>query len=168
MKLRILQFSFLDEIHSHPWGPAGKKERLTSVRMTLLKGCNATLADTEKKHPTRSLHADFPEKEQTAQLRSLLTEDRLREMMKGRIYYAVETVFLYVATFIDRSFGSLERGDLTWMILFYAKMFDELHCNHSGAAWTAEELGGRGRRFQSSGLLVRRLLRRSAHLVYAH
>lgn len=52
--------------------------------------------------------------------------------MEGRSYYAVDTLFPSVVSFIGNSLGFMERCDLTGRNLFYSETVNELLINHNG------------------------------------
>lgn len=77
------------------------------MRAALLKRYTGTLAHIEEKYRAPGWRIEIPKNEQTAQRKCLFTEERLREMMGGRYYYANDTVLLFVAEFIGKSIGFL-------------------------------------------------------------
>lgn len=54
--------------------------------------------------------------------------------MKGRNYYAADTVLLFVASFIDRSLSSVDRYESARMRRFYTEMVSELLFSRNAAA----------------------------------
>lgn len=93
--------------------------------------CSGILAHFEDKFSVSGLHADFATKEQTAQLKGLLTKEVLRMVGSGRNKYAVDTVFQLAATLTDRSLGSVERCDLTGMSILYSRMVRRMFFNRN-------------------------------------
>lgn len=85
---------------------------------------------------------DIAKKDQTAHLSGLLTEHKQQEGMDERSYYAVDKVVLFVASFVDRSFGFVERCSWKRVNVFYAKKVKKLLFDHNGEAWAAEERAG--------------------------
>lgn len=112
--------------YRHALGLAGKRRRLGSVSLQLLQACNAVLAHTEEEHPVPVLHVAFAKKERTAQLDGLFTGGRLQGMRKESNYYAVDTVFLFPASFIDRILGIARSCDLTGKTVFYTETATKL------------------------------------------
>lgn len=65
------------------------------------------------------MHVDSAGKKQTAKLNGLYTEKGLRGMTERGKYFAVGTVFPFVATYIDRNLDFVERCNLTPMNVLY-------------------------------------------------
>lgn len=60
--------------------------------------------------------------------------------MEKRNYHDVDTVLLFVASFIYRSPGFVEKGDFTRMNVVYSKRISKLLFDKIGEVWTAGEL----------------------------
>lgn len=58
---------------------------------------------------------NFAQREDSAHLRGLLTEDRLRWMLKEKNYYAVYRVSPFISCFTGKSFGFEGHYELTQM-----------------------------------------------------
>lgn len=110
--------------------------------MAPLKARNAVLAHIEKKYPGLGLHLKFAEKEHTSKLDGLFRGDALREIMEGENYFPVSKGFPFVASFMNGSFGFVERRNFARMDVFYTENVRKLPLSHDGPAWTAEELAG--------------------------
>lgn len=67
-------------------------------------------------------------------------KDGLRRMMEGGNYCAVETVFLFVTAFIERSLGFWERCDRTQMIALYTEMVSKMLFDRIDGAQVKSEL----------------------------
>lgn len=80
------------------------------------------LPQIEEKYPIPCLLIDFAQKGQTAQLEDLFRGMGLRGMGEGRNYCAFDTAFPFVAAFIDRRLGCLERCELIQMGVLYTEM----------------------------------------------
>lgn len=140
LKTCLVQYLSSDEIYSHPCGPNGKRKRLSSVRMALLRACNAILAHVEEKYALPGLHVDFAKTGKTTQLNGLFTADGLRGMLEGKDYYAVDMVFPFVAAFIDRSLGFEEKCELTRMNVLYIEIINKVLVDHRDRRWREGEL----------------------------
>lgn len=112
---------------------------LNLVRLLLLKACKGILAHNEGKCPVSGLYVDHTIKQQTAQLDGLFREDGLRGIMRGRNYYASDIVFPFVAPFIHKIFGFVERCSLTTMTVLYTEMANKVLFDQSGGAWVEGE-----------------------------
>lgn len=81
---------------------------------------------------------DYAKKKQPAQLSSLFTKETLRADER-RNYYALGTVFPFVAKCADRSFGFVNRCDLTRVSMLYAETVNKMLLDYSGSAWVEDE-----------------------------
>lgn len=59
LKTSLIQYLCLDEIRSHPGGPARKQKRLRSVSLTLFKAFIVVLAHKKEKRQVPGFHVDF-------------------------------------------------------------------------------------------------------------
>lgn len=98
----FIQYLSCNDVLSHPPRPTRKRKKLKSLKVSLLEARNGILARLEEKYALSRLHINFSEKEELAQL---LSEDDLQAMLDGRDYNVADTVFLYVASFTDKSIG---------------------------------------------------------------
>lgn len=89
------------------------------MRLTLLNACNDKLAHIEERYPAPDLRIILADKAQTAKLNGRYTRDGRKGMMEGRNYCAIEAVCPFVAALVDRTFGFVERWDLTLVSVLY-------------------------------------------------
>lgn len=73
-----------ENILSPSGGLAGKQNWPSLVTELLLTARITVMAHIERRYPVLDLHVDFAMKEQTVQLRGLLTEDGRREIIEER------------------------------------------------------------------------------------
>lgn len=71
-----------------PRSPLGKQKRLSPVRLQLLETWKGVLAYNDEKYSLSGLYVDYAKNEQPAQLKGVLTGERLRGLMEGKNHYA--------------------------------------------------------------------------------
>lgn len=140
LKLFLLHYLSSDKIPGHPECLADKRKKLSLLRLSLFRVYSTILAQSEEKYPLSDLRVNFAKIVEKAKLNRLFTVDKPRGMIERTNYYAVDTVFPFVAPFLDKSPGFVERCDFTRMNVLYTKMVSKLPFDHNGAAWTAEEV----------------------------
>lgn len=96
-----------------------ESKKVTSVGLAVLRERSGTLARVEVSYPALVSNVDFVRKENTAQLNGLYTKEKLQGMINGRSCNAVDSVFAFVATFIDKTFRFCEeiRLDLSGRVV---------------------------------------------------
>lgn len=70
----------------------------------------------------------------------MLKEKRQQKLMKERTHYVVDTVFPFVTAFTYRSFGFVERCELTRMKCFHSEMCNEALFNHESGFQVKDEV----------------------------
>lgn len=115
LKNCLIQYLSSEKMYSHPDGPSGKQKRVSLLKTPLFRACNSILAQIEEKYALPGLHVNFAKREKSAQLNGLFTGDGLRGMLEGKDYYAVDMVFPFITSFIDRSLGFEGCFELTRM-----------------------------------------------------
>lgn len=94
--------------------------------MLLFRACSGIMVHIEEKYPVRGLYLKFAKRKQIAHLKGLLTKVRLRGIVAGKIYYAVDNVFQFASAYIDRSLDFAKRCDLTPMSVLYTEVLGEV------------------------------------------
>jgi len=124
---RLLKNCFTEYLHSNsvttnPVGARRYQRTLSSQRIQVLKVCNAILAEVENTYPASGLHVDFSKTEKTSQLNGLFLREGVRGMLEGKNFRAVDMVFPFVLSFIDRILGFQGTADLTSVHTMYTEI----------------------------------------------
>lgn len=140
LKSFLIQCLSCDDLYSHPLGPAEKWRKLNLLKISPLRLCHEILAHVAQKHTLPGLHVDFAKKEKTAELDGLSIRDGPRQMFGGKEHYADDTVFLLVASFIDRNIGFGTNCDLTGINMQYIDIVDKVLVDHTKLRRVEKEL----------------------------
>lgn len=122
----LAHYLISNEIHSYAGSPSVKQNRLESVWLWLLKARSSVVAHLGAKHPVLGLYVYFSKKKRAAQLSSLFTEKRMREVLMRRSCYAGEKAFLFLATSFFKRTGSVQKSGLTWMSIFCTQIVSKM------------------------------------------
>ena len=79
-----------------------------SVRTSILNGVNDMLRLIEQDSQIPDFHVDFSGKESGNRLNGLYKQDGLTGMLEAKNYRSIDTVFPFIATYIDRCCGELD------------------------------------------------------------
>ena len=85
MRIKELLTSYLTttSLLTHPDGPTGKRRPFSSVRNSVLRGCNTVLAILQRDYVLDSTKLYFPNNEPSSQLNCLYVTQGLRSMLVG-------------------------------------------------------------------------------------
>lgn len=98
-----------------------KQSAICSKKTAILSGCNTLLRAIERDSGVSGLHVDFSGKDASSCLNGIFLQTGLRGMLEGKDYRRLDTVFPFVAAFIDTVTGS-ETGQLTKVHMLYTEL----------------------------------------------
>ena len=102
-----------------------KPSVIRSKKTSILSGCNTLLRAIERDSGVSGLHVDFSGKDASSRLNGIFLQTGLRGMLEGKDYRRLDTVFPFVAAFIDTVAGS-ETGQLTKVHMLYTELLLQL------------------------------------------
>lgn len=102
-------------------GHKSKQQQFASKKVPILSGCNTYLRCMERDNGVPDLHVDFSSKDASDRLNGIFLQTGLRGMLEGKDYRKLDTVFPFVASFIDTISGS-ETAELTRVHMQYTEI----------------------------------------------
>lgn len=108
--------------------PHGKKKRrrASSCKKLLLNGCNSLLTAYQNDFDLRGLRVDFSTNQNSSQLNGFFTSADVKGMLEGKDYSAIDTVFSFIAAFIDHVTESKDNPVLTRIHTMYSDIVNRL------------------------------------------
>lgn len=99
----------------------GRKRRsFKSVRNAILKGVNSVLAAFESDSYARALHVGFSTGESGRNLNGIFTVEGLQGMLEAKDYRALDMVFPFIGSYIDRCCNEGDEAPVTSIYLQYS------------------------------------------------
>lgn len=117
--MRLFQYLLSKNVYSRPARPAEKQERVSLLKVPVIRACNEVLAHNQKQYALPGLHVHFAQREKPAILIGLPTRAGLGETQQGKKYYTVVGVFLFIAPFINKPLIFEGRYELSQIKLQY-------------------------------------------------
>ena len=105
----------------YSFGKKTTSSTMQSKKVPLLSACNTLLRTMEKDSGLPDLHIDFSSKDASSRLNGIFLTKGLRGMLEGKDYRNLDTVFPFVASFLDTATGSTT-GDLTEVHTLYIEL----------------------------------------------
>jgi len=99
-------------------GTGDKTKKFKTIRCSILKCINEMLSRMENESYIPDFVVDFSSKSNPTDLNGLYSKDGLIGMMEAKNYKCLDTIFPFVASFIDRCCGELS-GPLTTICSLY-------------------------------------------------
>jgi len=102
-------------------GHKSQQQQFASKKVPILSGCNTYLRCIERDNGVPDLHVDFSSKDTSDRLNGIFLQTGLRGMLEGKDYRKLDTVFPFIASFIDTVSGS-ETAELTRVHMQYTEI----------------------------------------------
>ena len=106
---------------TYSFGKKTTSSTMQAKKVPLLSACNTLLRCMEADSGLPDLHIDFSSKDASSRLNGIFLTNGLRGMLEGKDYRNLDTVFPFVASFLDTVTGS-KSGDLTTVHTLYTEL----------------------------------------------
>lgn len=103
-----------------------RRKKASSCKSQLLNGCNNLLSAYQKEFPIPGLQVSFSTAQKSSQLNGFFTSTGVKGMLEGKDYAAVDTVFPFIAAFLDRAIGCADNPALTTVHTLYSDIVNQL------------------------------------------
>ena len=140
LKVCMIQYMSSAELYTKNPG-RGKRPRLfSSIRTSVLRGCNTVLAEFQKYYVMPGVKVDFSKHEGSSQLNGIFVQDGLRGMLEGKDYRTLDMFFPFIFGYVDSWLGYAEDAPLTKIHVMYTDLVNRLMSNNNGNGWSTGEL----------------------------
>lgn len=124
------------DIYNHSTKPSRKQNKMSLLDSSLLRACEDILAHVEEKCALRGRHVSLAkQREKRAQLYSFITGEGLRGILEGKDYYAVDMIFLSIASFTDKMLGLEGRCELSRLSGKYSETVTKVLGDEKDDSW---------------------------------
>lgn len=109
-------------LHGDGDGRGRMSEQPSGMKHGALRGCNALLMCIEEDCDIPGMRVDVSEEDTSADLNGLFTNTGIRGMLAGKDYRNGDSLFSFVAAFIDRATGFVRNAPMTRVLFRYSML----------------------------------------------
>jgi len=136
-RLKECTVSYLSSatLETNPTKKGYKRKKFKSCKNQLLSGCNNLLIGYQNDFRVTRLRVDFSSSQTSGQLNGFFTSTGVKGMLEGKDYHAIDTVFPFVAGFLDKATGFHNVAHLTTVHTLYSDLINHLLFNENNQDW---------------------------------
>ena len=139
VKELLIHYLGSNTLHTNPSSSKRSQRLFSSVRASVLRGCNTVLSVFQNEYMMPGTRVDFSKKEGSSQLNGIYMTRGLRGMLEGKDYRALDVMFPFVFGYVDCWLGTSAEASLTKIHVSYTDLVNRLMTDNFGEGWSAAD-----------------------------
>lgn len=140
VKTCMIQYVSSNDLYTKHSGRGKRPRMFSSIRTSVLRGCNTALAEFQKYYVMPGVKVDFSKHEGSSQLNGIFVQDGLRGMLEGKDYRTLDMSFPFIFGYVGTWLGYYEDASLTRVHVMYTDLVNRVMSDNNSNGWSTEDL----------------------------